>query len=309
MESLLYYLIFAFWFVVSLLPLRVLYFFSDLLYFPLYYCIRYRRKVVRRNLVDSFPEKSLEEIVRIEKKFYSYFCDYLMETIKLFTISEKQMRKRMRFEGVEDVKAAFEEGRSCCVYLGHYCNWEWITSLPLHFDKEEVVLGQIYHVLENKTFNDLFVRVRSRFQAVNIPMAETLRKIISYRREGKKMIIGFISDQTPFWNNIHYWTNFLNHDTPVLTGAERIARQVDFVVYYADIVRVKRGYYVCRLKKVAHDPRRLEEFQLTELYFSELERTIQKAPQYWLWTHNRWKRTREEFNRRYDEESKRVRLD
>lgn len=200
-----------------------------------------------------------------------------METIKLFTISEKQMRKRMRFEGVEDVKAAFEEGRSCCVYLGHYCNWEWITSLPLHFDKEEVVLGQIYHVLENKTFNDLFVRVRSRFQAVNIPMAETLRKIISYRREGKKMIIGFISDQTPFWNNIHYWTNFLNHDTPVLSGAERIARQVDFVVYYADIVRVKRGYYVCRLKKVAHDPRSVGRVSTDGIVFQRVGKNNSKS--------------------------------
>lgn len=307
MNTLLYYLIFTFWFAFSLLPLCVLYFFSDLLYFPLYYCIRYRRKVVRQNLVSSFPEKSMKEIVKIEKKFYSYFCDYLVETIKLFTISEKQMRRRMKFEGVEEVKASFDEGRPCSLYLGHYCNWEWITSLPLHFD-EDVVSGQIYHVLENKVFNDLFLRARSRFRAVNIPMAETLRKIVSYRRDGRKMIIGFISDQAPFWNNIHYWTDFLNHDTPVLTGAERIARQVGFAVYYADITRVKRGYYVCRLKKLSDDPRKLEEFQLTEIYFRELEKTIQRDPQYWLWTHKRWKRTREEFNQRYDEESKRVRL-
>jgi KDO2-lipid IV(A) lauroyltransferase len=132
MKSSLYYLIFAFWYIISLLPLRLLYIFSDLLYFPLYYCIRYRRKVVRQNLISSFPEKSLNEILCIEKRFYSYFCDYLMETVKLFSMSKKQMQKRMYFEGIEQITEAFQAGRSCSVYLGHYCNWEWISSLPMH---------------------------------------------------------------------------------------------------------------------------------------------------------------------------------
>ncbi len=307
MRTVLYYVIFYCWFATSLLPFRILYFFSDLLYYPLYYLVRYRRKIVRKNLTNSFPEKNLSEIIQIEKEFYSFFCDYLFETIKLLSISEKEMRRRMKFEGMEEMNAYFREGRSGCLYLGHYCNWEWISSFPLHVE-EGVVAGQVYHKLENKTFDDLFLHLRGRFQAVSIAMNDTFRKIVELRREGKTMVMGLIADQVPIWRSIHYWTDFLNQDTPVLTGSERIARQVNFVVFYGDVFRVKRGYYVCRLVRLSDAPKDLPEFQLTELYFRELEKTIRRDPPYWLWTHNRWKRTREgylQFEERQREKSRR----
>lgn len=307
MKTVLYYILFAFWFLLSLLPLRVLYLLSDLLYFLLYYCVKYRKKLVRKNLTDSFPDKSLKEITTLEKKFFHFLCDYIVETIKLLSISEKNMRKRMRFEGLGELSKSIEEGRSCSIYLGHYCNWEWITSFPLHVGKG-VISGQIYHVLENEIFDRLFLYLRGRFGAESIPMAETLRRIATYRHEKKQMVIGFISDQVPFWNNIHYWTNFLNHDTPVLTGAERITRQANFAAYYTSVSRPRRGYYICEFKKLSDNPKELSEFELTEKYFRELEKDIMIAPQYWLWTHNRWKRTREEYIERYDVENKIVRL-
>ncbi|WMS11060.1 lysophospholipid acyltransferase family protein [Bacteroides salyersiae] len=301
MKSSLYYLIFAFWYIISLLPLRLLYIFSDLLYFPLYYCIRYRRKVVRQNLISSFPEKSLNEILCIEKRFYSYFCDYLMETVKLFSMSKKQMQKRMYFEGIEQITEAFQAGRSCSVYLGHYCNWEWISSLPMHLGNAGIS-AQIYHPLENKAFDRLFLYMRGRFGATSIQMDDTFRTILGWKKKGQKSIVGYISDQVPGYNNIHYWTDFLNHDTPVFTGAERISRIADCVIFYLDVYRPQRGYYKARFLKIADSTKNLPQFQVTEQYFRLLEKTIQREPPYWLWSHKRWKRTREIYNQLYPKE-------
>ncbi len=293
--------------LLSLQPLRMLYLLSDGLYLIIYYIVRYRRPLVRKHLADCFPEKTDSERRKIEKGFYAWFCDYLMETVKLYTMSEKQMRRRMTFVNVEQVKASVAKGRSCAVYLGHYCNWEWITSLPLSMDNA-AVCGQIYHALENRAFDKIFLRLREKFGAVSIPMAETLRSIVRYRQEGKQVVIGFIADQVPFWNNIHYWTNFLHHDTPVLTGTERIVRKMGFDVYYLDVRRMKRGYYQAEFKLLTDSPASLPEFGVTELYFRALEKTIQRQPQFWLWTHNRWKRTREDWEKIIDPETKKMKF-
>lgn len=304
----LYYILFAVCYLVSLLPLRILYVLSDGLFYIIYHAVGYRRALVRKNLTDAFPDKSVRDIVGIEKKFYAWLCDYFVETVKLLSMSERQMRRRMKFEGVEEIRKSLDKGRSCAVYLGHYCNWEWITSLPLAIG-EQAVCGQIYHVLENKVFDELFLRLRSRMGAVSIPMAETLRQIVRYKSEGRLMVIGFIADQVPFWNNIHYWTDFLNHDTPVLTGTERIARKAGFSAYYLDVRRDRRGYYAAEFKLLAEEPEDLREFELTERYFRALEKTIRHQPQYWLWTHNRWKRTRQEWERIIDPTTKKMRVD
>ena len=155
MNIILYYLVYVFWFLASLLPLRVLYFFSDLNYLLLYFVFRYRRKIVRNNLTSSFPEKSTKEIISIEKEFYRHFCDLFAETIKLFSISEKQMRQRLTFENAEMINAYLGQGRSVSLFLGHYCNWEWISSIPLCLQGEQK-RGQIYHALENPAFDKLF---------------------------------------------------------------------------------------------------------------------------------------------------------
>lgn len=302
-----YYFIFAFWFLISLIPLRVLYLFSDILYFPLYYCIRYRRCIVRRNLVLSFPDKTLSEIILIEKDFYSYFCDYLVETIKLFSISEKQIKKRMKFEGLDLMEEAFNRGRSCSLYLGHYCNWEWISTLPLHTSKMHIC-AQIYHPLESKTLDRLFLYMRGRFGAQSISMDDSFRTIMGWQKKGKLNIVGYISDQVPGYNNIHYWTDFLHHDTPVFTGAERISRLADTVVFYADVYRPKRGYYICRFVKMADNLKEHPKFSITEQYYRLLEGAILRFPQYWLWSHKRWKRTREVYNQLYSEEERKKRL-
>ena len=305
--KILYYLTYAVLWLFSLLPMWVHYLISDGIYVIVYHLVGYRKKLVRKNLSDSFPEKSEAEIIRIEKDFYRWFCDYFVETIKLLTISRQELRRRMVFKGAELVNKLTENGQSCAVYLGHYCNWEWITSLPL-WVTPKAQCGQIYHVLENSEFDKLFLKLRQRMGAVCIPMAETLRKLAEYRQQRQPVVIGYISDQVPFWNNIHHWCPFLNHDTPVLTGTERLARSAGHAVFYIDVERPKRGYYVAEFKLIARDPKQTEDYQLTDAYFTLLEASIRRAPQFWLWTHNRWKRTHEEYNLRYDAETGRVDL-
>lgn len=308
MQKITYYLLYSVWYLLSLLPLWVHYRISDLLYLIVYRLLHYRIKIVRKNLVNSFPEKGEAELRRIERGFYHWLCDYFVETVKSMTISEKQIRRRMVFHGTELVDQCVREGQSCALYLGHYCNWEWITSIPIWMT-ERAACGQIYHPLENPLFDRLLLRQRQRFGSQSIPMAETLRRMMKYRSENRLSVIGFISDQTPFWNNIHHWLTFLHQDTPVLTGTERLVTKMDQAAFYIDVRRVRRGYYVAEYKLITREPKKMKEFEITDIYFRMLEESINRAPEYWLWTHNRWKRSHEEFNIRFDPATGRVNLD
>ena len=300
-----YYLVYGVLWLFSLLPMWVHYVIADGIYLIVYRLVGYRKKLVRKNLTDSFPEKTAEELQTIEKGFYHWFCDYLVETIKMMTISEKNLKRRMAFKGTKEADEILESGQSIALYLGHYCNWEWVTSMPLWITPK-AHCGQIYHVLENAAFDKLFLKLRERWGAESIPMAETLRRVATYRKQGQPIIIGYISDQVPFWNNIHHWLNFLNHDTPVLTGTERLARGAGQAIFYLDMHRVRRGYYEATLKLITRDPKQTKDYELTDAYFHLLEESIRRDPACYLWTHNRWKRTHEEFNLRYDETTGRV---
>ena len=217
----------------------------------------------------------------------------------MMTISKENIHRRLTFKGTELVDEIVESGQSCAVYLGHLGNWEWVTSLPL-WVTPKAQCGQIYHPLENKEFDRLFLYSRQRLGAKCIAMQDTLREILKYRKENQPVVIGYISDQVPFWTNIHHWVDFLHHDTPVLTGTERIARKVNHAVFFLDVHRVRRGYYEAEFKLITREPQKMDEFEITDIYFKLLEESIRRAPEFWLWSHNRWKRTREEFNERFD---------
>lgn len=302
-NGLAYWLVSGALYALSLLPLRLLYVLSDALYVLVYHVVRYRRHLVRKNLTDSFPDKSPAEILSIERGFYAWFCDYIVETVKLRTMSEDEIRRRMRFEGVERVKEYFAEGHSCALYLGHYCNWEWITSLPLHLHGG--ICAQIYHPVENEATDKVFLGIRGRFGAVSIKMDDTFRKLMSWKRDGRTNIVGYIADQVPGLQNVHCFVDFLNHDTPVFTGAERINVLTGAKVFYGEMTRPKRGQYVCRFVEMPLPPEGNEKFHYTKTYFRMLEDDINRAPQFWLWSHNRWKRTREQFNKMFTEEERR----
>jgi KDO2-lipid IV(A) lauroyltransferase len=267
---------------------------SDILYFFVYKIAGYRLKVMRHNLEVSFPEKTEQERLTIEREFYHHFCDYFVETLKLLHISDEEMQKRMQFENVEQIKELMKDGNSTLMYLGHYCNWEWVTSINLVFKQEGKILGEIYKPLKNKAMDNLFLKIRSRFGSLAISKQDTFRTIVKLRNEGKQTLIGFMADQTPAWRNIHYWTPFLNQETPVFTGVERIAKQTGFAVVYLDMEKLKRGHYKATVHLISDKPKEDPENYMTETYIRAMEKTILRNPAYWLWTHKRWKRTRDE---------------
>lgn len=279
----------------ALLPFRVLYILSDIFYFLVYKVVRYRLKVVRENLSSSFPDKTEKELRQLEKKFYHHFCDYFVETIKILHISDDEMRKRMQFENLDMVREVTANGNSVLMLLGHYCNWEWIPSIALSFkDGTFDKMGEIYKPLKNKAVDELFLKIRQHFGTICIPKNDTLRSIVKLRKDKVKILIGFMADQAPTINNVHYWSEFLNHDSAIFTGVERIAKQTGYIVTYLDIEKIKRGYYKATMRLVTTDPKNEPEFAITEKYIRAMEKSILRDPAYWLWTHKRWKRSRQE---------------
>lgn len=279
--------------LVSLLPFRVLYALSDVLAWIAHDVVRYRRKVVTDNLCSSFPAKNNKEIRQISRRFYRFLGDYIVETVKLASMSEKTMRKRLRVENIEEVNEAVRRGQSVSVYLGHYCNWEWISSMPLHIDRRAVA-AQVYHPLSNKALDSVMTKIRTRFGAHNIPMADIMPTLIKWKREEIPSVTGYIADQSPSLN-VHLFVDFLNHDTPVFTGPERISKFLGAKAVFGHITRPRRGYYVLRYIPISDNVKREDIFEVSRKYFDLLEQNILEAPQYWLWSHRRWKRTRAMF--------------
>lgn len=284
---------------MSRLPFRLLYILSDIAFPIIYYVVRYRRRIVRQNLTTSFPDKSLKEIKRIERGFYHFLCDYFNETIKLLSISPEKMLRHIEFRGVEQLEQCFDRGQTCAAILGHYGNWEWLSATGLAFHRHtDAVMGLIYHPLYSKVFDRLFIRIRQSMGGVCVPKKDILRRLVEYKQNGRMSLFGYIADQAPKWGNIHLWLDFLNHDTPVFTGAERIMRKMNNAVFYVDMQRPRRGYYVCTFRLITERPQEMEEFEITRRFFRMLEQSIKENPQTYLWTHKRWKRTHEEYEKR-----------
>lgn len=286
-----YYLVYGTFSLIAMLPFGVLYFISDILYGLVYKVVGYRKKVVRKNLRNSFPEKSKSELMHIEKEFYRHFCDYFVETIKTLRITDKEIRERMVFENIDVIDELTKDGNSCLLSMGHYGNWEWIPSIILHIP-ERIKLGMVYKRLSSKDFDDLFLRIRARFGPKAIEMKSIYRTIVRNRNEGVTMLLGFLNDQRPRKHANEYWLKFLNQDTLAQTGMERIASQMGFAVAYLDIVKVKRGYFKCSVSAITPDASKEDEHFVTDTYTRKLEQTIKNNPAYYLWTHNKWSRTK-----------------
>lgn len=292
---------------VGSLPLGVLYALSGTVSFLAGRVVGYRRKVIRRNLRESFPDMPEAELKRVERKFYGFLGDYFVETLRLGRMSEKEIRRRMVFENADEVARDLEQGHNVSLVLGHTGNWEWLSSIPLHLP-EGFHAGQVYHPLENRDADRAFYELRSHFGAENIAMRDVLPTVMNWRKEGKPFIIGYIADQSPQHPHTHVFVDFLNHDTPAMTGHERISRMLHASVYYCDISRPERGKYVCRYVKITDDAASLPMFEMTRRYYELLEANIRRSPHLWLWSHKRWKRTRESFFAEFGEEEGNKRL-
>lgn len=295
LHKIIYHIVFALWWLFSALPMPMHYLGADLLYLVMRYVVRYRRSLVKENLSRCFPEMSQRRRDKIERRFYLFFCDYIVESIKFFSISKTELRYRMEFRGLDRLHQSLREGKSCACWLGHYCNWEWISSLPLWVDPEVGKCLQLYHPLKNKAMDQLMGYVRERMGSTNIKMKESLRHIVRYQKEGTPVVVGFIADQAPKWDSINFWLPFFGHDTAVLTGAERIARKMNMDCYFIHVTRKRRGRYVAEFQLMTDDARHVPENWITEDYCRRLEDNIREQPSYWLWSHDRWKRTRQGY--------------
>ncbi len=273
------------------IPLRAGYLLADTLAFLAGDVVRYRRKVILKNLRDSFPEKSEREIRQIAGQFYAFLADYFVETLRLGKMSEQEICRRMTFENTALLEDLARRNIPIALMLGHYGNWEWISSLTLHLPAS-LTPAQIYHPLENKSADKAFLKIRSHFGSKNIPMRDTLRYLLTAAREGKTSITGFIADQSPVYVSTHLWLDFLNHDTGVYTGAEMLMRRLNGAMVYCHIERPKRGYYHCRFELITDDVASAPENEPTRSYFHLLEEQIRAVPHLWLWSHRRWKRPR-----------------
>ena len=283
-----YALIYSWVKVHALLPMRVLYILSDILYVLIYKIAGYRIKVVRRNMQAAFPDKSEQELRKMERDFYHHFADYIVETIKLAHISLEEVQRHAFLRNPELVDKLMEEGHTCFVLLmGHYGNWEWFSASTSRFKDSRIY--QIYRPLNNLAFDRLFIRLRTRFGSYGIKKKDTIRDIIQLKKDGTRSVVIFLADQTPSAANLHYWTPFLNQDSSILTGSERIARKLDLPVIFLDTRKVKRGYYTVDMKLITSTPKQTPEFWITEQYARMMEKCILRNPAYWLWTHKRWK--------------------
>lgn len=290
MSQIIYYFIIK---PLSLLPLAVLYYLSDFIFLLIYHLIGYRKKVVFANLQNSFPQKDSTEIAAIAKKFYHHLCDLIIESVKLFSISEEEGLKRFKVINPEIPDKYFDQGKSLIGVGGHYNNWEMLAAL-LNPPLKHQVVG-IYTKLTSPFFEKKMSRSRTKFGLELLPK----RKVKSFfaKNKDRPTIIVFGIDQSPSSSSKKvYWTDFLNQDTAVMFGAEKFAREYDYPVLFTSINKVRRGYYELVFEILEENPTETEYGSIIERGTKRLEKQILEKPEFWLWTHKRWKRKKEDFD-------------
>jgi len=286
MQFLAYVIIYPFLWIISILPFRLLYAFSDGLFILVYHIIGYRKKVVKANLRLVFPKKSEKEIQTIAKKFYHHLCDLILESIKSMTISETEMKKRFVFTNVDELKKFEDQNKSIVLMCAHYANFEWIFVLQRHINFKGY---GIYKRLENKYFDRLIKRIRARYNTYLITTKETISVLTQAKQNGELTINGFISDQTPKIYKAFHWNDFMGIKVPVHTGAEMLAKKLDMSVVFFAVKKIKRGYYETTFKTLAENPHDFKDYEITDAFLGLVEQQIYDAPEYYLWTHKRWK--------------------
>lgn len=276
--------------IFSIFPLRVHYLFSDSLFFLTYYIVQYRRSVVATNLAHSFPEKSIQERKIIEKKFYHHFCDTIIETLYFDRISVAEAKRRVNYINPELPNHYLDQNREVIIFLGHYNNWEWYCTWPLHSPHR---FYAIYKKIRDKAFDRFYKHLRGRFGAQPLERSNTFRTLYLSHQKGTPSISAFLFDQTPRLHEIHHWVTFLNQETPVVLGAEKVAQKLDAVVLFANSKKVKRGMYQVEFQLVTEHAGSSAKYEITDQCTKMLEHQIIENPPYWLWSHRRWKHTKE----------------
>jgi len=286
MQFLLYILLYPILFLISILPFRLLYIFSDCVYILVYRIIGYRKKTVRENLALALPHLTEKERLVIEKKSYKHLCDMFLEMIKTMTISVKEIEKRFVLKNVDYYLEMEKQGKSIALMCGHYASYEWSISINSQITFDGFA---IYKRINNKYFDDLVKKIRSRFKAYLITTKETVPTIEANNEKGVKGLYGFASDQSPQVKSKTYWSKFMGIEVPVYTGAEMLAKKFDMNIMFMKIKKVKRGFYEMEFELLTDDAKSIPDYQITETFLRKVEQQILEAPEFYLWTHKRWK--------------------
>lgn len=287
MQALVFWLVYPLLWLISILPFRLFYLVSDFVFLLVYYVIRYRRKTVTENIQLVFPEKREAEVAVIRKKFYRHMCDMFLEMIKSLSISNEQLKKRFTFTNLEEVRRLEKLDKSLIVMCGHYASYEWMNSLQL-YNIQFRAYG-IYKRVANRYFDKLARDIRGKFDGELISTLEARKRIKANEEKGLKGIYAMIADQSPKKNRIKYWTDFLGVNVPVFMGSEKMAREHDMAVTYLHVEKVKRGYYRATFLNITDSPQKEPDYYITKHFIELLEEQIKQAPEYYLWTHKRWK--------------------
>jgi len=272
---------------VSILPMRILHGISDILYFFLYYLIGYRKKIVRYNLKLAFPEKSNDELLRIEKKFFHHFVDIFVEMIKSFAISEKEIKRRVIFKNREVVNDFYKKNKSVIVVTGHYANWEW-SGLYMGKVIDHPSYG-VYKKMRNRFFDKKLKKIRQQFDLTLIQSNRFIRIVNQHKNNNYSAMYVLLSDQSPKLNKKNYWNKFMDVKVPIQNGPEILAKKYNIPIVFMGIKKIRRSVYECNFKIMAENPKDFINFQITDRITIELEKLIKESPEYYLWTHRRFK--------------------
>jgi len=288
MRAILFYITYPFIYAIASLPFWLLYKVSDFLC-PILYRIGYRKEIVKSNLRNSFPDKSLPEIEAIAKSYYRYLCDLVLETLKTLRMTEEESRARCTFHNTEYLDSLFEAKKSFIIVMGHYGNWEWAG--PAFTLNTRFQLMVIYRPLSDPYFDKMMSGMRTKFGTRIATVNQTLREMVTNRSKGLITATAFIADQTAPRDHA-YWTTFLNQDTAVFTGPEKLAVKFNYPVVYMNIQRPRRGHYEVFPELLFASSHDTAEGEISEAFTKRLEREIILDPTLWLWSHRRWKHQR-----------------
>ncbi len=286
MQLVAFLLIYPILWCISILPFRVFYIFSDIICFFVYRVFSYRKQTVRKNLALTFPHLSDRERLVIERKFFTHMVDMFLEMIKTMTISDKEIKKRFTFTNIELLKEYEQKGKSIALLCGHYASWEWLVVIAKYIDFRSIA---IYKKIGNKYFDKLVRDIRSRLNAELVESKKSIELIEYNNKHNIKAVYGFASDQSPQLSKAKYWGIFMGHEVPVHTGAEMLAKRLDLNMLFVKVTKLKRGYYQTTLQELVENPREIPDYEITSMYLREVEKQIYEAPEYYLWTHKRWK--------------------
>lgn len=272
--------------LISMLPFRIFYWISDLIFFVVYYLIGYRKKTVKHNLKIALPHLTDKERLILEKKFYHHFCDSFMEMVKTMTISIEEMQERFQITNLELLKEYEKKNRSIMVLASHYASWEWLIAINLKSSYQGV---GVYKKIANRYFDKVIKGIRSKFKTELVSTDKTIPLMANNQRKGILSLYGLISDQSPKTKQIAHWESFMGIETPVHIGPELLSKKYNLNVVFAKVKKVKRGYYEATLIPITDDAKSLPNYEIIHRYIKEVEKQIYEAPEYYFWTHKRWK--------------------